>query len=53
MFHTVLTLRAACSCVPVVFFAQVQAVLLRGVLGGTRVCVHWLLLHLNQTELAG
>lgn len=53
MFHIALTLYAPCSCVPVVFFAQVQAMLLRGVLGGTRVCVHWLLLHLNQMELAG
>lgn len=52
-FHTALTLYVPCSCVPVVFFAQVQAVLLRGVLGGPRVCIHWLLLHLNQTELAG
>lgn len=40
-------------CVPVVFFAQVQALLLCGVLGGPRVSVHWLLLHLNQIELAG
>lgn len=38
---------------PVVLFAQVQAVLLCGVVGRDRVAVHWLLLHLNQTELAG
>lgn len=38
---------------PVVFFAQVQAVLLCRVLGSTGVAVRWLLLHLNQIELAG
>lgn len=38
---------------PVVFFAQVQAVLLCGVLGSDGVAVRWLLLHLNQIELAG
>lgn len=38
---------------PVVFFAQVQAVLLRGVLGSAGVAVGRLLLHLDQTELAG
>lgn len=53
IFHVALTLCVPGSCVPVVFLAQVQAVLLRGVLGGPRVGVHWLLLHLNQTELAG
>lgn len=35
---------------PVVFFAQVQAVLLDGVLGGPGGMVDWLLLHLNQIE---
>ena len=35
--------------VPVVFLAQVQAVLLHGVVGGG---LHWLLLHLNQIEPA-
>lgn len=38
---------------PVVFFAQVQAVLLCGVLGSAGVAVRRLLLHLNQIELAG
>lgn len=38
---------------PVVFLAQVQAVLLCAVLASTSGGVHWLLLHLNQTELAG
>lgn len=53
MFHVELTLYAPCSCVPVVFFAQIQAVLLCGLLGGTGVRIHWLLLYLNQIELAG
>lgn len=38
---------------PVVFLAQVQAVLLCWVLGSDGVAVRWLLLHLNQIELAG
>jgi len=41
------------SGIPVVFLAQVQAVFLCRVLGSPRVGIHWLLLHLNQTELAG
>lgn len=53
IFHIELTLCVPCSCVPGVFFAQVQAVFLRGVLGDPRSGIHWLLLHLNQTELAG
>lgn len=53
MLYIALTLYVPCSCVPVVLLAQVQAVLLRGVLGGPRVHVQRLLLHLNQIELAG
>lgn len=41
------------SGLPVVFFAQVEALLLCGVLGSNKIAVRWLLLHFNQIELAG
>lgn len=53
ILHVAFSLYVPYSCVPVVLLAQVQAVLLRGVLGGPRVAVHRLLLHLYQIELAG
>lgn len=45
--------RRSTPAVPVLLLAQIQAVLLQGILGSADTAVHGLLLHLNRIEAAG